>query len=180
MLDLSLDSRISTAIVNLRDRRLVITCAYSPTSPRTEVNPSETDAFYASLTSLCNNTPKRDFLFIAGDFNAPLNCDGHLVTAPAPGHENANSDKLRAFALGNDIFLANGKLRQKPSRTATFHGPNNRKTRLDWVMTRMPHRLAVKRIRNIRLTSLRSDHSLLLASLSLKWPQRRKAPSRPN
>ena len=180
VLDLTLDSRISTAAMSLRDRKLVIACVYSPTSPRTEVNPSETDAFYASLTSMCNNTPKRDFLFIAGDLNAPLKCDGCLVTAPAPGQENANSDKLRAFALGNDIFLANGKLRQKPSRAATFHGPNNRKTRLDWIMTRLHHRQAVKRIRSIRLTTLRSDHTLLLASLSLKWPHRRKAPSRPD
>ena len=135
VLDLTLDSRISTVVMSLRDRRLVIACVYSPTSPNTEMNPSETDAFYASLTSLCNKTPKRDFLCILSDFNAPLKCDGCLVTAPAPGQENANSDKLRAFALGNDIFLANGKLRQKPSRAATFHGPNNRKTRLDWVMS---------------------------------------------
>ena len=47
-------------------------------------------------------------------------------------------------------------------------------------MTRMPHRHAVKRVRCIRLTTLRSDHSLLLASLFLQWPHRRKAPSRPD
>ena len=85
VLDLTLDSRISTVVMSLRERRLVIACVYSPTSPNTEMKPSETDAFYASLTSLCNKTPKRDFLCILGDFNAPLKCDGCLVTAPAPG-----------------------------------------------------------------------------------------------
>jgi hypothetical protein len=179
VLDLRLGARVSTAAVQLKDRRLVLATAYSPTSPNTETNPAETDAFYASLISLCNDTPRRDLLLIAGDFNAPLDCDGVLVTAPALGCENTNSEKLRAFALGNDIFLANGKLRQKPSRTATFYGPNKRVSRLDWIMARTHQRQAVKQIRTIRLTSLRSDHSLLIASLCFKWPHKRKARPRP-
>ena len=131
LLSLELDARVCVARLQASDRRLVLVSAYAPTAPNTVQDPAQTHGFYARLSSICNATPRRDRLVLAGDFNAPLDYDGTLVTTRVPGDENDNSAIFRAFVDGNGLTLANGDVEEP-----TFFGPNDRITRLDWIACR--------------------------------------------
>ena len=167
--------RLGLASFSLKDRRLHVVCVYAPTAPRTQTNPTETDCFYDRLGCLLDSLPSRDVVFIAGDFNAPLAADGRLVKNSC-GSPNLNSGILSTFIQARDLAAANGLLRQRHRKLATFHGPNRRITRLDWIFCSSQLKSRIRRVVTIRPACVCSDHSLIACDTDLLWP-RRKSPA---
>lgn len=180
VLDISLTPRIASVDIQTEKRMIRIVNVYAPTAPATEHDPSETESVYSRLGNIVNQTPSRILLTILGDFNAPLNAERHLVRNQAPGQENANSDHLRALLNGHNMWTVNGNIRQHPRSLPTFYGPNKRITRLDWILTRYSQRHHFKSVRNTRLTSLLSDHTLLTTQIDGTWHRGKNPAPRPH
>ena len=170
LLNLSFPSdRVGIASFALKNRRLHVVCAYAPTAPRTTQDPQGTEAFYDTLGSLLDSIPARDLTFVVGDFNAPLPPDGHLVKNSC-GSLNSNSSLFSCFILARCLVAVNAFLRQRLRKLPTFYGPNNRVTRLDWILCPSAMRSRLRKVINIRPRCIVSDHSLVLCEADLRWP----------
>jgi hypothetical protein len=118
------------------------------------------------------------FMLHASDFNAPLVADGQLVKNSF-GSPNLNSTLLSTFIQARDLTAANGLLRQRHRKLATFHGPNKRITRLDWIFCPSSLRTRLRRVVTVRPACVRSDHSLVICETDLHWQRRKKPPLSP-
>ena len=171
LLDVTFQSdRVGCASFALKDRRLHVICAYAPTAPRTTQDPEGTEAFYDTLGSLLASIPARDLTFVVGDFNAPLPPDGKFVKNSC-GSLNSNSNLLSCFVQARNLVAANAFLRQRLCKLPTFYGPNNRVTRLDWILCPYAMRHRLRKVLNIRPRCIESDHTLVLCEADLRWPQ---------
>ena len=176
------NSRIMTASINLRRRRLHLVCAYAPTAPKTFANPLETISFYNQLQSLVDSFPLRDVTVLLGDMNATLAERTQRVLFPV-GHANGNSEHFTNFLDRCDMTPLNANFKQKPNRRITFDGMRGRKTRLDYICCSTPSRRHFVNCRSVRMLTIKSDHRLVVATLRERLPfvpKRVHTDSRPN
>ena len=97
--------------------------AYAPT-----INTEETEQFYEDLQDLLELTPKKDVLFIIGDWNAKL---GSQETPGVTGKfglgvQNEAGEKLIEFCQGNALVIANTLFQQHKRRLYTWISPDGR------------------------------------------------------
>ena len=71
--------RVAVASFDMGYLRLHIICAYAPTASVTLSDTTESVDFYDCVSTLISNIPSRDLQIVCGDFNAPLQRDGHRV-----------------------------------------------------------------------------------------------------
>ena len=71
--------RVAVASFDIGNRRLHIICVYAPTASVTLSDTKESVDFYDCVSTLISNIPSRDLQIVCGDFNAPLQRDGHRV-----------------------------------------------------------------------------------------------------
>ena len=85
--------------------------AYTPTSNAEE---AEVEQFYEDLKGLLELTPKKDVLFIIGDWNAKVGSqDTHGVTGKfGLGLQNEAGQKLIEFCQENTLVAANTLFQQ--------------------------------------------------------------------
>ena len=129
-------------------------------------------SFYDRLSSIVDAIPSRDHLFLCGDFNATLPVDKVHVKNRC-GEANRNTKMLQSFIERHDLLAANAYTRQKHRSLPTFDGPNGRKTRLDWIFCPLRHRCNLQKSNTLKTSVITSDHRLVTASFSLKWPARK-------
>ena len=111
--------RVAVANFDIGNRRLHIICVYAPTASVTLSDTKESVDFYDCVSTLISNIPSRDLQIVCGDFNAPLQRDGHRVKNSC-GIPTVNSDLLTQFIEANDLIPMNGYLRQKTNQLPTF------------------------------------------------------------
>ena len=111
--------RVAVACFDIGNRCLHIICVYMPNASVTLSDTTESFDFYDCFSTLISNIPSR----VCGDFNAPLQRDGHQVKNSC-GISTVNSDHLAQFIEANDLIPMNGYLRQKTNQLPTFRGPN--------------------------------------------------------
>ena len=98
---------------------------YAPTS---NVEEAEVEQFYEDLQDLLELTPKKDVLFIIGDWNAKL---GSQETLGAMGKfvhgvENEAGQRLVEFCQENELVIANTLFQQHNRRLYTWTSPDGR------------------------------------------------------
>ena len=69
--------RVAVASFDIGNRRSHIICVYMPTVSVTLSDTAESVDFYDCVSTLISNIPSRDLQIVCGDFNAPLQRDGH-------------------------------------------------------------------------------------------------------
>ena len=127
--------RVAAASFDMGNRRLHIICVFAPTDSVTLSNTTESVDFYDCVSTLISKIQSRDMQIVCGDFNAPLQRDGHRVKNSC-GIPTVNSDHLAQFNEANDLIPMNSYLMQKTNRLPTFRGPNERVTGLDWILSK--------------------------------------------
>ena len=72
-------------------------------------NAKETDQFYEDLEDLLELTPKKDVLFIIGDWNAKVGNQGipGVTGKFGPGEQNEAGQMLTEFCQENALVIAN-------------------------------------------------------------------------
>ena len=131
------NKRVQNAVLgcNLKNDRMISVCfqgkpfnitvfqVYAPTSNAEE---AEVERFYEDLQDLLELTPKKDVLFIIGDWNAKVGSqETPGVTGKFdPGMQNEAGKKLIEFCQENALVIANTLFQQHKRRLYTWTSPD--------------------------------------------------------
>ena len=109
--------------VSFQDKQFNITViqVYAPTN-----NAEEGEWFYEDLQDLFELTPKKDVLFIIGDWNAKVGSqETPGVTGKyGPGIQNEAGQRLIEFCQENPLVIANTLFQQHKRRLYTWTSPD--------------------------------------------------------
>ena len=96
---------------------------YAPTSSAEE---AEAEQFYEDLQNLLELTPKKDVLFIIGDWNIKRgNQETHGITGKfGLGVQNEAGQRLIEFCKENTLVIANTLFQQHKRRLYTWTSPD--------------------------------------------------------
>ena len=125
--------------VHFQDKQFNITViqAYAPTSNAEE---AELEWFYEDLQDLLELTPKKDVLFIIGDWNAKA---GSQETPGVTGKfglgmQNEAGQRLIEFCEENALVIANTLFQQHKGRFYTWTSPDGQyQNQIDYILCRL-------------------------------------------
>ena len=141
---------------------------YAPTSKAEKV---EVERFYEDLQDLLELTPKKDVLFILGDWNAKV---GSQETPGVPGKfglriQNEAGQRLIQFCQENSLVIANSLFQQHKRRLYTWTSPDGQyRNQTDYNLCSQRWRSSVQSPKTRMGAECGSDHELLMAKLRLK------------
>ena len=97
--------------------------AYAPTSNAEE---AEVEQFYKDLQDFLELTPKKDVLFIIGDWNAKVRSQEipGVTGKFGSGIQNEAGQKLTEFCQENELVIANTPFQQHKRRLYAWTQPN--------------------------------------------------------
>ena len=107
---------------------------YAPTSNAEE---SEVEQFYEDLQDLLELTPKKDFLFIIGDWIAKVGSqETHGLTGKFDlGIQNKAGQRLIEFCQENGLVIANTLFQQHKRRLYTWTSPDSQhRNQIDYIL----------------------------------------------
>ena len=141
---------------------------YAPTSNTEE---AEVEQFYEDLQDFLELTPKKDVLFIIGDFNAKV------VSQETPGVtgklgvgvQNEAGQRLIEFCQKNALVIANTLFQQHKRRLYTWTSPDGRhQNQTDYILCNQRWRSSIQSAKTRPGADCGSDHELLIAKFRLK------------
>ena len=110
-------------------------------SPTSNAEEAEVEPFYEDLQDLLELTPKKDVLFIIGDWNAKVGSQETPGVTGKIGLEiwNEAGERLIEFCQDNALVIANTLFQQHKRRLYTWTSPDgehrhsrNQRTKMDW------------------------------------------------
>ena len=113
---------------------ITVILVYAPTSNAEE---AEVEWFYEDLQDLLELTPKKDVLFIIGDWNAKVGSQETLeVTGKfGLGMQNEAGQELTEFCQENTLVIANTLFKQHKTRLYTWTSPNSQHgNQIDYIL----------------------------------------------
>ena len=141
---------------------------YAPTSNAEE---AEVKQFYEDLPDLLELTPKKDVLFIIGDWNAKV---GSHETPGVTGKfglgvQNEARQRLIEFCQENALVIANTLFKQHKRRLYTWTSPDDQhQNQIDYIFYSQRWRSSIQSAKTRQGTDCVSDHQLLIAKFRLK------------
>ena len=107
---------------------------YAPTSNAEE---TEVEWFYEDLQELLELTPKKDVLFILGDWNAKVGSQEtpRLIGKFGLGVRNEAGQRLIEFCQENTLVIANTLFQQRKRRFYTWTSPDGQhRNQIDYIL----------------------------------------------
>ena len=147
---------------------IVVILAYAPTSNTEE---AELEWFYEDLQDLLELTPKKDVLFIIGDWNAKV---GSQETPGVTGKfglgvQNEGGQRLIEFCEENALVIANTLFQQHKRRLYTWTSPDGQyRNQTDYILCSQRWRSSIQSAKTRPGADCGSDHELLIAKFRLK------------
>ena len=139
---------------------------YAPTS-----NAEEAELFYEDLQDLLELTPKKDVLFIIGDWNAKV---GSQETPGVTGKFglgvwNKAGQRLIEFCQENTLIIANTLFQQYRRRLYTWTSPDGQYiNQIDYILCSQRWKCSIQSAKSRPGPDCGSDHELLIAKFRLK------------
>ena len=136
---------------------------YAPTSNAEE---TEVERFYEDLQDLLELTPKKDVLFIIGDWNVKV---GSQKIPGATGKlglgvENEAGQRLIEFCQENTLVIANTLFQQHKRRLYTWTSPDGpHRNQIDYILCSQRWRSSIQSANARPGADCGSDHELLIA-----------------
>ena len=133
--------------------------------------------FYEDLQDFLELTPKKDVLFIIGDWNAKV---GSQETPGVTGKfgfgiQNEAGQKLIEFCQENTLVIANTVFQQHKRRLYTWTSPDGQnQNKIDYVLCSQKWRSSIQSAKTRPGKDCGSDHELLIAKFRLKLKKVRK------
>ena len=137
--------------------------AYAPTSNTEE---AEVEQFYEDLQDLLELTPKKDVLFIIGDWNAKV---GSQETPGVTGKLglgiwNEAGQRLIEFCQENALVIANTLFQQHKRRLYTWTSPDGQhRNQIDYTLCSQRWRSSIQSAKTRWGADCGSHHELLIA-----------------
>ena len=141
---------------------------YAPTSNAEE---TEVERFYEDLQDLLERTPKKDVLFILGDWNAKV---GSQETPGVTGKfglgmRNEAGQRLIEFYQENALVIANTLFQQHKRRLYTWASPDGQhRNQIDYILCSPRWRSSIQSTKTRPGADYSSDHELLITKFRLK------------
>ena len=138
---------------------------------------AELEQFYEDLQDLLELTPKKDVLFITGDWNAKL---GSQETPGVTGKfglrvQNEAGQRLIEFCQKNALVIANTLFQQRKRRLCTRTSPyGQHRNQIDYILCNQRWRSSIQLAKARPGADCGSDHELLIAKFRLKLKKVRK------
>ena len=140
--------------------------AYAPNS-----NAEEAEQFYEDLQDRLELTPKKDVLFIIGDWNAKV---GSQETSGVTGKfglgvQNEAGQRLIEFCQEKALVIANTLFQQHKRRLYTWISPDGQhRNQIDYILCSQRWRSSIQSAKTRPWADCGSDHELLIAIFRLK------------
>ena len=147
---------------------IMIIQVYALTSNAEE---AEVQWFYEDLQGLLDLTPKKDVLFIIGDWNAKV---GSQETPGVTGKfglgvQNEAGQSLIEFCQENTLFIANTLFQQHKRRLYTWTSPDGQdQNQTDYILCSQRWRSSIQSAKTRPGEDCGSDHELLIAKFRIK------------
>ena len=151
---------------------ITVTQVYAPTSNAEE---AEVEWFYEDLQDVLELTPKKDVLFIIGDWNAKV---GSQETPGVTGKfglgmQNEEGQRLIEFCQENALVIANTLFQQHMRRLYTWTSPDGQhRNQIDYILCSQRWRTSIQSTKTRLGADCGSDHELLITKFRLKEENR--------
>ena len=132
---------------------------------------AEVERFYENLQDLLELTPKKDVLFIIGDWNAKV---GSQETPGITGKfglgvQNEAGQRLIEFCQENTLVITNTLFQQHRRRLYTWTSPEGQyQNKIDYILCSQRWRSSMQSAKTSQGADCGSDHELLVAKFRLK------------
>ena len=139
---------------------------------------AEVEQFYEDLQDLLELTPKKDILFIIGDWNAKV---GSQETPGVTGKfglgvQNEAGQRLIEFCQENTLVIANTLFQQHKRRLYTYTSPDGQhQNQIDYILCSQRWRSSIQSAKTRLGADYGLDHELLIAKFRLKLKKVEKA-----
>ena len=140
--------------------------------PTSNAEEAEVERLYEDPQDLLELTPKKDILFIIGDWNAKV---GSQETPGITGKfglgiRNEAQKRLIEFCQENTLVIANTLFQQHKRRFYTWTSPKGQYgNQIDYIHCSQRCRSSIQSAKTRPGADCGSDHELLLAKYRLKW-----------
>ena len=170
------NKRVQNAVLgcNLKNNRMISVCfqgkpfnitviqIYAPT---TNAKEAEVEWFFEDLQDLLELTPKKDVLFIIGDWNAKV---GSQEISVGLGVQNEAGQRLTEFAK-RTLVTANTLFQQHKRRLYTWTSPDSQfQNQIDYILCCQRWRNSIQSAKTRPGADSGSDHELLIAKFRFK------------
>ena len=142
--------------------------AYAPTSNAEE---AEVEQFYEDLQDLLELTPKKDVLFIIGDWNAKVDSEKTPGVAGkyGLGVRNEAGQRLIEFCQENTLVMANTLFQQYKRRLYTWTSLDGQhRNQIDYILCTQRWRSSIQSPKTRPGAYCASDHEFLIDKFRLK------------
>ena len=143
----------------------------------TNVKGAEVEWFYEDLQDLLELTPKKDVLFIIGDWNAKVvSQELTRVTGKfALRVQNEAGQRLTEFSLVNALVIANTLFQQHKRRLYTWSSPDSQYPKqIDYILCSQRWRSSIQLAKKRQGADCGLEHELLIAKFRLKLKKSRE------
>ena len=163
-------------LCSFQDKSFNITViqVYAPTSNAEE---AEVERFYEDLQDLLELTPKKDVLFIIGDWNAKVGSEEipGVTGKFGLGVHNEAVLRLIEFCQENTRVIANTLFQQHKRRHYTWTSPDGQhQNQTDYILCSQRWRNSIQSAKTRLGADCGSDHELLIVKFRLKLKKVRK------
>ena len=139
---------------------------YAPASNAEEV---EVEWFYVDLQDLLELTPKKDILFIIGDWNAKVGSQEIPGVTGKFGVQNEAGQRLIDFCQENTLVIANTLFQQNKRWLYTWTSPDGQYlNQIDYILCSQRWGSSIQLAKTRLGADCGSDHELLIAKFRLK------------
>ena len=132
---------------------------------------AEVERFYEDLQDLLELTPKKDILFILGDWNAKVGSQDTtgIIGKFGLGIRNEAEQRLIEFCRENALVIANTLFQQHKRRLYTWTSPDGQhQNQIDYILCSETWRSSIQSAKIRMGADCGSDHELLIAKFRLK------------
>ena len=139
-------------------------------APKSNTEEAEVEQFYEDLQDLLELTPKKDILFIIGDWNAKV---GSQETPGVTGKfglgiQNEAGQRLIEFCQENALVIANTLFQQHKRRLYTWTSPDGQHgNQIDYILCSQRWRNSIQSTKTRPGAVCGSDNELLIANSDL-------------
>ncbi|KER27324.1 hypothetical protein T265_05644 [Opisthorchis viverrini] len=169
-----LSSSIKLNASRNKKRCLFVVSAYAPTDC---ISDAEKDTFCRELSGLIRQAKSTDIVILAGDLNAQVgrlsSLESHLGGRfGVDARRTENGDRLLQLCADHELFLASTNFQHKRSHRVTWRPPTTNQpwTQLDHVAISHRWRATTQDCRSFWGTQLDSDHAVVRARLTVRFP----------
>ena len=162
------NDRMMSAHFQGKPSNTTIIQVYASTSNAEE---AEAEWFYEDLQDLLELTPKKDVIFIIGDWNAEVGSQElpGVTGKFGLGVQNEAGQRLTEFCQENALVIANTLFQQHKTKLYTWTSPDGQyRKQIDYILRSQRWRSSIQSAKTRPGADCGSDHELLIAKFKLK------------